>query len=683
MMNIDVFSHSSSFGGAESALYVLIRSLKIEHKLRVFLPKLKGEFFEILTAAHIQVLQHKFVTALPHAQRILDQQLFINGRESVAAVRDEVTDFILCNTIALPHVAMYARSIAVPCIIYAHEFIDGDADLAPNGCSPGYYLEQIESLASHILCASDFVARQFAPEKSSVLYPFQNASIKQAEQKKKSFSKTIRKWTSLLLLSTRKLHVRKLLAIGNKSLRKNFAFSLGVHKSLLLRGVEQTLLLIGNSGTTQHELRRLIRKRKIKKQALLVNELNNPYCHIGGQPVNLVSSVVEPFGLTVVESLARGIPVVSSRCGGPEEILPEEYIFDAENYDQCVKILERVWDNYEAASHAALDIFNKFALKNTTEIRTVVVSEAIRKSLATNRDGFDKRTCFTAPHTDFISASEILKNIQLAANSRGIKIGASDIECLLSNEQKEPGAAIRGGVEKFNITPFAHSREMDELYRGGIGLGIELATYHLDSGKSKMLNFILLGIREMQATAKKPLKILCLGDGLGLDSITIAGSGFPVDYMDYESSVMSECARLNLKQAMSVDSRIAIKVINKTEAAYDCVVCLEVIEHVPDPKSFMAFISDSLNENGVLFLSECFNGIDDRWPTHLYANENFSYSILDVSEEHFALTDINQDPMLKPLLFRKKNSVYKSSNQLNGAKRLAFLRHNARLFLGK
>ena len=107
-MNIDVFSHSSSFGGAESALYVLIRSLKIEHKLRVFLPKLKGEFFEILTVAHIQVLQHKFVTALPHAQRILDQQLFINGRESVAAVRDEVTDFILCNTIALPHVAMYA-----------------------------------------------------------------------------------------------------------------------------------------------------------------------------------------------------------------------------------------------------------------------------------------------------------------------------------------------------------------------------------------------------------------------------------------------------------------------------------------------------------------------------------------------------------------------------------------------
>lgn len=189
-MNIDIFSHSSSFGGAESALYALIRSLKIEHQLRVFLPKLKGEFHEILTAAHIQVLQHKFVSALPHAQRMLDQQLFENGRESVAAVRNEVTDLILCNTLTLPHVVMYAQSIAVPCIVYAHEFIDGDPDLAPNGCSPSYYLKQIEKSAAHILCASEFVARQFSPTTSSVLYPFQNGSINQAEQKKSPLQKT-------------------------------------------------------------------------------------------------------------------------------------------------------------------------------------------------------------------------------------------------------------------------------------------------------------------------------------------------------------------------------------------------------------------------------------------------------------------------------------------------------------
>lgn len=682
-MNIDIFSHSSSFGGAESALYALIRSLKIEHKLRVFLPKLKGEFYETLTAAHVQVLQHKFVSALPHAQRLLDQQLFEQGRESVAAVRYEVTDLVLCNTITLPHVAMYAQSIAVPCIIYAHEFIDSDPDLAPNGCSPGYYLKQIERFAAHILCASEFVASQFAPAKSSVLYPFQNDSINQAEQKKKSLTKNIREWTSMLLLSTRKLHFRKLLAIGNKSRRKNFAFSLGVHKSLQMRGVEQTLLLIGNSGTTQLELCRMIRKRKIKKHALLVNELTNPYRHIDGQPINLVSSVVEPFGLTVVESLSRGIPVVSSRCGGPEEILPDEYIYDVENYDQCVKILERVWENYAATSGEAIEIFNKIAAKNTTEKRSAILSAAIGKAIGTHCDCFNKQLCFTVPHTDLISASEILKHIQLAADSRGIEIGTHDIESMIANEQKEPGFAVRGDVEKFDITPFAHSREMDELYRGGIGLGIELATYHQDSGKSKMLNFILLGIREMQSASKDPLKILCLGDGLGLDSITIAASGFQVDYMDYDSSVMSECARLNLKKAMSVDIRIAINVINKVEAAYDCIVCLEVIEHVPNPMSFMTFISDCLNEKGVLYLSECFNGIADRWPTHLYSNEKFSHSILDLSEEHFALTDINQDPMLKPLVFRKKNSVCKSSNQLSGAKRHAFLQHNARLFLGK
>ena len=35
----------------------------------------------------------------------------------------------------------------------------------------------------------------------------------------------------------------------------------------------------------------------------------------------VVASDQEPFGRTVVEAMATGLPVVATRCGGPEEII--------------------------------------------------------------------------------------------------------------------------------------------------------------------------------------------------------------------------------------------------------------------------------------------------------------------------------------------------------------------------
>jgi glycosyltransferase involved in cell wall biosynthesis len=60
--------------------------------------------------------------------------------------------------------------------------------------------------------------------------------------------------------------------------------------------------------------------------------------------VLLVTSTVETFSLVTVEALSSGIPVVSTRCGGPEEIIVEPS-------------LGRISDpNPEALSAALLDV---------------------------------------------------------------------------------------------------------------------------------------------------------------------------------------------------------------------------------------------------------------------------------------------------------------------------------------
>ena len=678
-MKIDIYSHSSAFGGAESALFALIETLQPDHEIRFFLPKLKGELFNALKNKDIEIYKHKFTSCLPLAHRLIDENVFKEGQNSILSEYKIAPDLIICNTITLPHVILHANSLNIPCIIYAHEYINGDPDLTPNGCSPKYYLRQIENSAAHIICASEFVASQFEEKNTTVLYPFTNSNSSTKIHKKTPIKKTFKEWIAKLILATKKISNRKLLAIGNKSARKNFIFSLGIHKSLLMREVHQTLLIIGNSGTTTSSLKKNITKRKLGKTAFLVNELANPYYYNDGQPINLISSTIEPFGLTVVESLSRGIPVVASRCGGPEEILPEKYTYQNNDYDSCVRILERIWANYGEACNESIKIFDEFSKNNTTTIRRSRVSSAIQKSILAKDKKYNPQNFFTKSHTEILSLSKIINNISTGAASRNILVSTEKIKDLIRKEIKNPGSAIHEDIKKYDVVPFAHSKEIDNLYREGIGLGIELAAHHEDIGKRQMLNFIILGMKEFQTDSQDSLRILCLGDGLGLDSITLAASGFEVDYMDYDSSTMSECAKLNINEAKNTERHIEIKTINQVKSKYDCIVCLEVIEHVPDPESFMKFMSDSLNANGILFLSECFDGIEDRWPTHLYTNEKYAQSIFDISDKYFSLIDINTNPLMKPFVFKKRLHERDTSNMLKAPKNQIFAKHSAKL----
>ena len=45
--------------------------------------------------------------------------------------------------------------------------------------------------------------------------------------------------------------------------------------------------------------------------------------------------------------MERGIPVISSRCGGPEEVLPSEHLFDVDDIHGAVKCLRYVRDHYD------------------------------------------------------------------------------------------------------------------------------------------------------------------------------------------------------------------------------------------------------------------------------------------------------------------------------------------------
>ena len=62
----------------------------------------------------------------------------------------------------------------------------------------------------------------------------------------------------------------------------------------------------------------------------------------------VVSSLHETFGVVVIEALSRGCPVVSTRCGGPEEILNDDsgILVKANDENELAEALKRMASNY-------------------------------------------------------------------------------------------------------------------------------------------------------------------------------------------------------------------------------------------------------------------------------------------------------------------------------------------------
>jgi len=81
------------------------------------------------------------------------------------------------------------------------------------------------------------------------------------------------------------------------------------------------LLIIGE-GEERHNIEGLIVDLKLSETVELMGNKKNPYSYMANSSLFVLSSVVEGFGIALVEALALGLPIVSTDClSGPSEIL--------------------------------------------------------------------------------------------------------------------------------------------------------------------------------------------------------------------------------------------------------------------------------------------------------------------------------------------------------------------------
>ncbi|SKB26438.1 glycosyltransferase [Malaciobacter marinus] len=130
------------------------------------------------------------------------------------------------------------------------------------------------------------------------------------------------------------------------------------------------LIFIGD-GEEKNNLIDLSKKLDIYKRIHFLGWVDNPYKYIYHSNILACTSQTESFGNVLVEAMACGVPVVSTKCGGPEEIIDDEadgYLVDIGDVDSMVEKINLILNDDELSNKLILNAKEKIKLFDSASI---------------------------------------------------------------------------------------------------------------------------------------------------------------------------------------------------------------------------------------------------------------------------------------------------------------------------
>lgn len=101
-------------------------------------------------------------------------------------------------------------------------------------------------------------------------------------------------------------------------------------------------------GSAKDGLINLCNNLGILDKTLWLGWREEPWKYVINASVTVICSKYEGFSLSTAESLAHGIPVISSRCGGPEDMIQDGvngWLYDIDDIDRLSEILKNIINN--------------------------------------------------------------------------------------------------------------------------------------------------------------------------------------------------------------------------------------------------------------------------------------------------------------------------------------------------
>lgn len=118
---------------------------------------------------------------------------------------------------------------------------------------------------------------------------------------------------------------------------KDFDRLVRVHKKLLNVEIKNKLFIVG-SGEDKNKLEQLIEEINVNDSAILTGYTDNPYKYVSKSDLFVCSSYREGFSTVCTEALILGVPVVSTRISGAEELVADGCGVVTENDEEALFI---------------------------------------------------------------------------------------------------------------------------------------------------------------------------------------------------------------------------------------------------------------------------------------------------------------------------------------------------------
>lgn len=128
----------------------------------------------------------------------------------------------------------------------------------------------------------------------------------------------------------------KIVSVGRLVYQKGYDRLISVIGKLKQEGKDVQLYIIGEGSERKH-LESIIQNSGLQDTVHLLGFLNNPYALMTKMDLFVCSSIAEGYSLVIAEAMTLGLPVLSTDCAGPKEILDgSRYGLLVENREQGI-----------------------------------------------------------------------------------------------------------------------------------------------------------------------------------------------------------------------------------------------------------------------------------------------------------------------------------------------------------